>query len=474
VTRRYQETYDVYVERDGIWTIEFMGEGMGEARRVADSLMQQPRVTGMRLIRSRTSEISGTVTEDILVERAKNAAPKEPTVGAVQDAPECNQISDILRPRARHCIHLLFREWIEAHDVGVLECVMTPRLFDQLLDRGSLVEKAVHRIAALQTVPGEDTKPRVDALVALIDDVRRAGRRHQAKASEALFVLNHLEESEGLGAADAAIAAFIVGRGTRFAKMMRLIALLGQVESPAGLAVVDRWLSDYMMDHTVSGELAGGQSFAIDRLDWIARMATGGVETDDPELGRLSNLIRTGVLGETRDAMILSLDHALRQDARLADGTPPAERSAILRLIRRCTESFPEFLGGPRLAARLTDRFGSLGTKGGSSGFAEAMETITVDLDTCPQQISYLTTLLAGSKVGAVRRRLLQQIDNALRLYGGLEHHLAAQATGDDVATAAEALADQLDHLELGPKSRATWSGAIRTAAAAEIARRGH
>lgn len=426
----------------------------------------------MRLVRSRTSEISGAVTEDILLERERSPIPKEPTVGAVQDAPECTRIADLLKARARFCIHLLFHEWIETHDVGVLECMMTPRLSDQLLDRGSLVEKAVHRIAALQTPPGEDTKPRVNVLLGLIDEVRLAGRRYQVSVTDPVETLNRLEENELLGIGDGTLAALATRSRTRFAKMMQLVALLGQVESPAGLAVIDRWLSDYMMDHGVSGEMAGPQSFPIDRLDWIARMAAGRLEADDPEQARLAELIRTGVLGETRDAMILSLDHALRQDAPLVDGTPPAERTAVLRLVRRCTESFPEFLGGPRLAARLTDRFGTLERTGGASGFAEAMETIAVDLDTCPQQVSYLATLMAGSKVGTVRRRLLQQIDNVLRLYGGLEQHLAAQAGTDEVAAASEAIARQLDHLGLGPKSLETWCGAIEAAAAAEIAKR--
>jgi hypothetical protein len=474
---KFDETFDLYIERDGVWTIEFMGARAGEARRYGEELLRRPQVTGMRLVRARVSAVSGSVTEDILVEKTRSPLPKEPTVGAIQDAPDCNQVSDLLKPRARYCIKLLFHEWIETHDVGVLECLLTPHLFDQLLDRGSLVEKAVRRVAALQTPEGEDTTCRVDVLLRLIDDVRRIGRHHKpvGKDRDTVALLNGLEppaHGDDLGEADAVMAATLTGDRTRFAKMMHLIALLAQVETPAGLAVVDRWLSDYMMDHTVSGDLAGKQSFAVGRLDWIASLASGRVETDDPTLTRFARLIGDGVLGETRDTMLLSLDHALRRDAPLGDGTPASERTAILRLVRRCTQIYPEFLGGPRLAARLTDRYAVLETAGGTRGFAEAMETITVDLDTGPQQLLYLTTLMAGSKVGSVKRRLLEQIDNVLRLYGGMERHLATLTSGRQVAAECESMVRLLDHLGLGPKTLETWTRAIRDAGDAETVRR--
>ncbi len=478
MSSKFDESFDVYVEKDGVWTIEFMGGRAGEARRYGEELLRQPGVTGMRLVRTRASALSGAVTEDILLEKTRSPQPIEPTIGAVQDAPDCTRVADLLRPRARYCIHLLFHDWIETHDVGVLECLMTPRLFDQLLDRGSLVEKAVHRVAALQTPAGEDPRHRVDVLLGLIDDVRRIGRDHRdqgPRGRDVVAVLDRLEppaRGEELGEADAAISEMVSSDRTRFAKMMRLISLLGELGNPAGLAVVDRWLSDYMMDHTVSGELAGEQPFLVDRLDWIASLAMGRIDTRDLSLSRFAQRIGEGVLGETRDAMLLSLDHALRKDTSLGEGTSASERSAILRLVRRCAESYPEFLGGPRLAARLTDRYGLFETAGGTRGFGEAMETITVDLDTGPQQLLYLTTLMAGSKVGSIKRRLLEQIDNVLRLYGGVERHLATLETTEAVAMECRRMVELLDHLGLGPRTMETWTQAINSAADAETARR--
>jgi hypothetical protein len=182
--RQYLETFDVYIEREGTWTLELMANGLGEARRAADVLMRDPQTTGMRVVRSRTSRVSGSVTEELVFERARAPRPHEPMVGAIGDAPDCVTVSDLLKPRARYCIHRLFHEWIEAHDVGVLECMMTPRVFDQLLDRGSLVEKAVHRGAALQVGSDGDVAGRVGTLLSLIDDGRREARRMQAVGPE--------------------------------------------------------------------------------------------------------------------------------------------------------------------------------------------------------------------------------------------------------------------------------------------------
>jgi len=460
----YSESFDVYIERNGVWTIEFMGRGWGEARRVADTLMGDTTATGMRLVRSRTSLVSGSVTEDLLIERTRAPRPHEPTVGAVSDAPDCVNVVDLLRPRARYCIHRLFQEWLETHDVGVLECMMAPRLFDQLLDRGSLVEKAVHRVAALQVGHDGDVGARVNALLALIDDVRREARRLQTETRDTAGVLEAIGSAESLGPGDAALASLVTQNRTRYSKLMQIVLLLGDVENPAGITVLDRWLSDYVMDHTVTRELAGQHAHVVDGLEWIASTILGEPSEEDPIQTSLSQRIASGLLGQTRDAMIMSFDHALRQEEALMDGTPGGERSAVLRLIRLCSREFPEFLGGPRLAARLTYRFAALEKAGKSAAFAEAMETITVDLDTCADQLSYLTALLSGSELGSVRRRLMRAMDNSLRLYGGLDRYFSQQNDDDERARARRTLTELVRQVSPGPKTLEAWTAAIADA----------
>lgn len=168
--------FEVYVCKDASWCLQFVGDGEGEARRYSRNAFTDPRITGVRLVRSVTSPVTGLCSENLILERFRQARAEEPSLGAINEVPLCEKLEDLLSTRARFSLSRLFHDWIEKHESGVLECLVTPQRLDQLMDRGSLVERAVHQVAALQTNNPKAAADRRNALLALVDDAKRTSQ----------------------------------------------------------------------------------------------------------------------------------------------------------------------------------------------------------------------------------------------------------------------------------------------------------
>lgn len=468
--------FEVYVCKDASWSLQFVGDGEGEGRRYCRNAFTNPGVTGVRLVRSVTSAITGLCSENLILERSRQPRTEEPSLGAINEVPLCETLNDLLSTRARFSLSRLFHDWIEMHESGVLECLVTPQRLDQLMDRGSLVERAVHQVAGLQTNNPKAAADRRNALLALVDDAKRTSqllrRRVESLRVRTIDDLAGILNSEATGSgrlneSDAAVALVAMDHQTRLAKTLMLIAVLEKVGNPRGQAVIDRWLSDYVADPSVCAELVPQNRYRVDQLLSILRLARNDISAEvNPSDGmrKVAAGIETGVLTETRDALVFAFELAIRNPAPLSDGTSIAEKTSILKLLSQCAEYKAGFLGGPRVASRLTARFADGLAEGGARGFTEALETIVFGLKTCPLQLNYLFCLLSGSEVGRVRRKILEQIDGVLRLYGSLDSYFKALKFHSQVIEAGDGLVSLVDCSDVGPKTAATWCSAIEDA----------
>ena len=468
-TPRMSETYDVHLRRDGQWMVETMGLTPVRARELAEEGFRKPGVDGMRIVRCRESTLTGVIDEEIVAEKSRNIPSPEAAVGEIEDAPYCHQVEDLFELPARLCLFRLFQGWLASHEVGVIECLLTPRLTEQVMDRGSLVPTATHRVAALQTIEGENPDKRRNELLSLIDQVRRLafGKLEKLqklgavqKPEQLLSVLEACKEDRVL--ALTAIASYLGEFENRLAKVAALSDLLAEGPSPIAAAMVDEVLADYLFDEIIALELAGPAAFRIDRLEWIAAAATGTLEEqglhESPHdfSSIITSRISHGFMPRSRQALLLALDCLLRDTSDLDDGTSGREQKALLRLTSRLGRS-DSFAGGPRLASRLTQRFSQFEKQEGNLRFVEAAETITLDMNNIDLQLRYLFALMSGSTLSKVQRGLLAIIDNALRLYGGLQRLARTEAVSTAFIYRIDGLCVLIESATLGPKTRATW-----------------
>ena len=117
------------------------------------------------------------------------------------------------------------------------------------------------------------------------------------------------------------------------------------------------------------------------------------------------------------------------------------------------------FLGGPRLAARLTTRMAEYEEDGGTMGFLEAAETLVIDLGDARQQLRYLMALISGSSTGRAKGGLFRTIGFCIREMGGLQKLVTSKVPTPDLVRDFDRLCVLLESADLGPKSRTLWLG---------------
>lgn len=494
-TPRFRETYEVHLRRAGKWTVERMGLSRRDARDLGETAYRSSEIDGYRIVRCRESAATGTITDDVLVEKTREPRHHEAVVGAVTDAPHCEIVDDLFELPARHCLHRLFGQWLAAHEVCVVECLLNPRLMENLLDRGSIVKTAAHRVAGLQTDGPKAELVRRDALLRLIDDARALAATALARASTpaepSLGAIVERASADLAGGgrhlALARLTGLLSHRQGRLAKVATIVELVTsttRADTPRDFAdLADLVLSDLLLDEETVRELAGPGLQLADQLQWIAAVVAeplipgpavpGDARPVSPhDFGnQLADRMAAERFPLCRQALLLSLDGLLRGHVPLRDGVAARERTAIVRLVATLSDG-EIFTGGPRLAARLTDRFADFETAGGSEGFVEAMESLTLDLPGVHNQVVYLTALLAGATVPRVIRGVLGTLDQCIRMLDGLDRLVASGLDTTEFVARIDAQCQLLELSPLGDKSRSAWTGALISALEAGLGAR--
>ena len=472
---KFSDTHEVHLRRDGKWTIEHVGLSRREARDLSEEGFRQSGVDGLRIILSRESVLTGNVSEEVIAEKTRKLPPAEVIVGVIADAPYCDSIEHLFELPARYCLHRLFSGWLAAHEVGVTECLLSPKLMERLLDRGSLVQTAAQRVAGLQTPEGIDSEKRRDQLLSFIDQLRELtiidASRNKSAASGAVETVaervTRALETNNFIRAITQITETLSDQPNRLAKVQLLGEIIGDSEDQEVRNIVDLVLSDFMMDQSVVLELAGTRPFAIEALNWIAQAAQG-VLIIDPEddssthafITPIVKSIQANLLPRCRQGMLFALEDLLKNETPLHDTTPGQEKAALLALTR-CLAATQDFAGGSNLAARLTHRFATFEVSGGSTGFLEAADSLTLDLNDIHCQTRYLFALASGTTVGRIKQGLMGIIDQTLRLYGGLHQLAKTMKSPVDLVRELDGICLHLEAMELGPRTRDAWIGEI-------------
>lgn len=471
--KRYIDTFEVHLCRRGLWSVEHAGLTAPQARELGESGFRRAGVSGLRIVRVRSSRITGAATEDLMVERIRPPPAADAQLGPAEAAPPCRDIDDLLRPASRLALHRLFQGWLRSHEAGVTECLVSPKLLRLLLDNSALMNSALHHLAALQASDAEDATEARHRLAALMDAVRGRARDSEAwiirrvRGDPALLLktLQAPDEDADQWRACAAVAAYLTPCPSRLAKIEALIALAGGDHEPRILQLLDMFLADYLMGEDTALELAGRLPFPSDRLLWIADAATGA--TPRPARGgnhgarhdfaeALPTLLAGGRLPRSGFALLQALDAVLRRDAPLNDGSSGREQGAVLALIQRLGAG-AGFAGGPRVAARLARRFAAASPGDTEDSFLDAVDTIVLGLSDVHVQVRFLLALLSGPNPERTQAGLLTITHRTFTLYGGLKRLARRTPAVEDVIAELDSLCMLIDQAYVERQSRDEW-----------------
>jgi hypothetical protein len=268
------------------------------------------------------------------------SAPLAPTI--------CREPNDLFSANAKRVVGRLCREFLDASMLTPTELLHAPEKQHLYLNRGTEYQAAVQKAAMAQAQAAkQNVAQRVRELFNIVDAaVRDSAERLKAKppaavepAGFAAFVAT-TRKAEMTEAHDffvnAALAQYLASAKTWVQKIEQLQSLAdGTSDTGTVLPLVDEILAEIVDSKAALRELFGPSDSMGRFLEAVVDllMAPQPSTLELPEAKRLRDMLSRHALPETRATLLRQLRRGLEAKTPLANGLPPADINAHLRLL---------------------------------------------------------------------------------------------------------------------------------------------
>ncbi|MEI8395574.1 MAG: hypothetical protein WCF85_12610 [Rhodospirillaceae bacterium] len=416
-------TYEVQVYSTDHWVLDRSFPTETEARAYGKQVFARPRCEGYRVVRD-WQKSPGCHFEAEIVVKFRPAFDVL-SVTPIEDAPVCATDAEYYGVDARLAIGRLFRGYVERNVVTPTEILHNYPELKRLLDRDSLIQAALSRVAALQSGHGTTAGgTRRDDMAQTLG--RLTERARTASALEDLPELKDGRFDPIFAALADRVAADDVGFYCRVVlsrdlirmrnwlfKLDFLLELLEGVP-PSGaegaIPVLDGACADVLAVPPVLPALLGPQASLLESILNTLELCRGRLsprllpENTEPRLFRLNTALAGGslkagwTLKECRATLFDILRRQVKGTRPLVHGDNAAEDEAFSRLVASLIEP-SGVAGGSGMAEALTSRFGRTLQVGGASGRRQAISGMLNRYRNAGDRLRYLLSL-SGSEFG--------------------------------------------------------------------------
>ena len=386
-------TYEVYLHRDGRWTLETVEQDERAARILGERLAETRKDIGVRVVRSHQAA-DGSEIEKVLFEKAPPVVragprPAGPQLGELDDVPICETLGAYYDLPSRIAIRRLLWKWLD--DVGLIPCELlyNPTEGQKLFDNASLAGAAIERVAAVQgRISGEDPRARRD-------DINRALKRILARAKTA---------DQAIGTPSGGSLAALVEAATKAAgpnertnaigvmlcrplsqiramtgKLARVMGWLNEADEPAVLSLLDGFVADIMGSASVVQDIIGPKSNLGGAMLAMTELVAGTLTTPGRAVAdtalALNGHFGAGRLPGSASVLIERIAKNLRSSQQLSRNEPGAELD-LFRRIMDAALTPTGVIGGPLMADALVARCGRVMNIGGKSAIVDGTATL--------------------------------------------------------------------------------------------------
>lgn len=376
--KRKKFTFEVMLCIDGRWTIEGILDQENEAITFARKILARKKGEEVKIIRYRKTRSGQSFATEILHEKC--VRPKEPPIGIVEpqgDVPLCQGTDDLYELDGILVVSRLLRQFLMRHEITATELLHDWRYLRKLIDSGSLVGSATHKIASLQAAAqGVPTKERLDALEAIIGQVvgraqdLAAERRRMPKPDDGdLGFIFELIESRYEPHDHAYVFLSVLAQ--KFyglpSVIQRLDLLLGFVDEglePAMHSSIEGMMAECLDYSDVVQELFGPQphlaSFLCKLIDILKGDMNGHKDNITPTLASVVTLIADGKAPNCRKVLIDRLVRELASTKPFNRRDPKQDKKYLETVTKRLQMKGGELLGGAEAKRAIAVRKKSL------------------------------------------------------------------------------------------------------------------
>jgi len=387
-------SYDIQTMYDGRWSTEAMHHDEEHAIAVANKFLTNPRCEGARVLRTFV-RIAGNVVDREVFSRTQSVKGEGPIyIDRVESAPSrCEKVEDYFAIKSRVTMYRVLRTYLEKVFVIPSEVLHNTREFRRLMDKDSLVPSAVDRIAALQTLDGNDAKARKSEMFKVIDDISARNRKIDEMVlpkltgsfAEMVKALPRAaNEWERNHLAVAALTRDLLTMRTFAGKLERVCTLMMGLDDTALASLLDGIIAELLQTSVVQ-DILGWQASLSSAMCAMLDLADGTFTPSKSELGDialdLNTLFAHGRLPISRDVLVDRVHHQLSSAAALYKADPTQELDSFRKVLKRLLVPARNGVhaglhSGPATAEALTLRCTFMVERGGQSGRADAIKMV--------------------------------------------------------------------------------------------------
>ncbi len=436
VNREKFMPFEILTLHDTTWQIDATVTKKVEAEEVANQMLSEPGVTGVRIVLDHVliaKSIDQLEDEDIIFEKLKEAGQEKIFINDIDEAPDCSIAKDLLLTPSRKVINKLFRRYLDKNNITAIEVLHNSKELKRVMDADALVPSAIAKVSKLQADPDlGNANERRDKLFefvqAITEDAKKAEDKSLPKIDSTNFDQS-VATIDGISQGDdfehllnTAITKQLIDIRDWWGKLVQSIELGEAAQDSRGLAAIDRFIADILMNNSVIQDLLGDQtdlgSAIIKMLDLgsgslelgkIEDMQSGSIEETKAKLNRL--LGSTDLL-ESSQILTERVSQQIGGNAALSKTGEEGERERFDAILDRLVIS-DGVKGGGELARAILERQTRIINKGGLTGLKEAVTTLVSRLSSPARKIAFLLSLGESKKgIEQLREHIAAQIDH--------------------------------------------------------------
>ena len=428
--------FEILTLHDTTWQIDATVTKKVEAEEVANQMLSEPGVTGVRIVLDHVliaKSIDQLEDEDIIFEKLKEAGQEKIFINDIDEAPDCSVAQDLLLTPSRKAINRLFRRYLDKNNITAIEALHNSKELKRVMDADALVPSAIAKVSKLQADPElGNVNERRDTLFefvqAITEDARKAEEKPLPKIDSTNFDQS-VATIDGMSQGDdfehllnAAITKQLIDIRDWWGKLVQSIELGEAAQDSRGLAAIDRFIADILMNNSVIQDLLGDQTDLGSAIIKMLDLSSGSLELgniEDMQSGsieetkaKLNQLLGSSALLESSQILTERVSQQIGGSAALSKTGEEGERERFDAILDRLVIS-DGVKGGGELAQAILERQTRIINKGGLTGLKEAVTTLVSRLSSPARKIAFLLSLGESKKgIEQLGEYIAAQIDH--------------------------------------------------------------
>ena len=428
--------FEILTLHDTTWQIDATVTKKAEAEEVAKQMLSEPGVTGVRIVLDNVliaKSIDQLEDEDIIFEKLKEAGQEKIFINDIDEAPDCSVAQDLLLTPSRKAINRLFRRYLDKNNITAIEALHNSKELKRVMDADALVPSAIAKVSKLQADPElGNANERRDTLFefvqAITEDARKAEEKPLPKIDPTSFDQS-VATIDGMSQGDdfehllnAAITKQLIDIRDWWGKLVQSIELGEAAQDSRGVAAIDRFIADILMNNSVIQDLLGDQTDLGSAIIKMLDLSSGSLELgniEDMQSGsieetkaKLNQLLGSSALLESSQILTERVSQQIGGSAALSKTGEEGERERFDAILDRLVIS-DGVKGGGELAQAILERQTRIINKGGLTGLKEAVTTLVSRLSSPARKIAFLLSLGESKKgIEQLGEYIAAQIDH--------------------------------------------------------------